>query len=425
MATPAWRSSTTTGGPSRQEESPQTLTPFSRRFPLLDHFYADSEVSTDGHVITSGAYAIDFVQKALHADYSGRGHVNNSGQVAETNPPNVYVFDQAVRQAVSFRNFGELSAGLFNDGRPTYSAVMASSDFGWPFHFGCDGTYPRLSCSTDSGHPGMVGTPTTSRFDYFQGKFNQWVTGGKDTAPSFVYLTLPNDHTNGASPGKPTPQALIADNDLGLGQLVQLISHSSIWHNSVIFVEEDDSQDGADHIDAHRMPAFVISPYARPGAVVHTRYDQYSVMRTVELMLGLHPLSLNDRLATPMYDAFTNTPDETPYNAVQPEQSLDQRNPLQGTIKTAERTPTRSLEAAAQELAIKMPFDKVDLVPQAISDSVLWHSVYGWNSTPPPPGPGASPTEEFRTRVALQTYGHHADVTAALQGIGAGDDDNG
>ncbi|MDQ6696832.1 MAG: YncE family protein, partial [Actinomycetota bacterium] len=154
----------------------------ARRFPLLDHFYADSEVSTDGHVITSGSYAIDFVQKALHADYSGRGHVNNAGQAAETNPPNAYVFDQAVRQNVSFRNFGEFSAGLLNDGRPTYPAVTASQDFGYPFHFGCDGTYPTLNCSTDSGHPGLVSTPATSRFDYFHEKFDQWVAGGVDTA---------------------------------------------------------------------------------------------------------------------------------------------------------------------------------------------------------------------------------------------------
>ena len=111
-------------------------------------------------------------------------------------------------------------------------------------------------------------------------RFGQWL--GSDSVPSFVYLTLPNDHTNGVTPGKPTPKALIADNDLALGQLVQLISHSPIWAHSAIFVVEDDSQDGADHVDAHRMPSFVISPYARHGAVVSTRYDQFSVVRTIE-----------------------------------------------------------------------------------------------------------------------------------------------
>src|SRR5438876_2157585 len=109
--------------------------------------------------------------------------------------------------------------------------------------------------------------------------------------------------------GKPTPKALIADHDLALGQLVQLLSHTpNVWKQSAIFVIEDDSQDGADHVDAHRMPAFVISPYAKQGAVIHTRYDMVSVIRSMELILGLRPLGIYDALATPMYDAFQAQP---------------------------------------------------------------------------------------------------------------------
>jgi DNA-binding beta-propeller fold protein YncE len=400
----------------------------ARRFPLLDHFYADSEVSTDGHVITSSSYAIDFVQKSLHADYSSRGRTNNAGQTPETFPPNYAVFDQAARQQVSFKNFGEFSGGLVNDGRPTFPAVNANQDFGYPSHFGCDGSPPNLACSTDSGHPGATGPPAQSRFDYFQQKFNAWVAGGADHVPSFVYLTLPNDHTNGASPGKPTPKALIADNDLGLGQLVQLISHSPVWHNSAIFVLEDDSQDGADHVDAHRMPAFVISPYAKKG-VVHTRYDQNSALRTTELILGLGPLSLFDGLATPMYDAFTSSPDLTPYDAILPEQPLDERNPTTiAPVATATAAavlpgldPSRATTEkgrAAQALAATLPFDKLDLVPQQLADEVLWHSVYGWDSTPPRPGPGASPFEQARTTLALDTWRRGGDLAAALEGTG-------
>ena len=393
----------------------------ARRFPLLDHFFADSEVSTDGHVISASAYAIDFVQKALHADYSGRGRVNWAGQFPETYPPNAFVFDQAVRQNTSFANFGEYSAGLGNDGRPTYAESIAGQDFSYPRHFGCDGTYPALSCSTDSGHPGQLGDPTASRFDHFQPRFNQWLVGG-DHVPSFVYLTLPNDHTNGVAPGKPTPKALIADNDLGLGQLVQLISHSSIWHDSAIFVIEDDSQDGADHVDAHRMPAFVISPYAKAGAVVQTRYDQYSALRTAELIVGLHPLALTDSLATPMYDAFTGTPDLRPFDAIQPEQSLTERNPVPPTSVAAESaalTKVGSAGADARALALALPFDQVDLVPQELSDAVLWHSVYGWDSTPPPPGPGASADEHTRALIALDAFRHHRDVLDALAYVSA------
>ena len=399
----------------------------ARRFPLLDHFYADSEVSTDGHVITASAYAIDFVQKALHADYSGRGRVNWAGQFPETYPPNAFVFDEAVREGTAFANFGEFE-GLINDGRPTYTESLAHQDFGYPFHFGCDGTYPALACSTDSGHSGHVVDPTTSRFDHFHQVFNLWTAGGVDRVPSFVYLTLPNDHTNGVSPGKPTPKAMIADNDLGLGQLVQLVSNSPIWRHSAIFVVEDDSQDGADHVDAHRMPAFVISPYARRGAVVHTRYDQYSALRTAELILGMRPLALNDALATPMYDAFTSHPDFTPYRAVKPEQSLTERNPVPASLplNTAVPAPGSTLLSGAganeHQLALALPFEKLDLVPQELSDAMLWHSVYGWDSTPPPPGPGASAEEHTRALVALDAFHEHRDIGDALTLLG-GDDD--
>jgi len=402
----------------------------ARRFPLLDHFYADSEVSTDGHVITSSAYAIDFVQKSLHADYSGRGHVNWAGQFPETFPPNDSMFDQAVRQGMGFKNFGELSAELLNDGRPTYSGVVANEDFTYPMHFGCDGSYPNFACSTDSGHYGQAGDPSASRFDHFQQVFNSWTSSGQDKVPAFVYLTLPNDHTDGASPGKPTPKALIADNDLGLGQIVQLISHSAIWKNSAIFVVEDDSQDGADHVDAHRMPAFVISPYARKGAVVHTRYDQYSAVRTMELILGLRPLALTDALATPMYDAFTTQPDFTPYTAIKPTQSLTETNPIPpGGAPRVAFTPglhlLTSAGANAYQLALALPFQKMDLVPQELSDEVLWHTVYGWDSTPPPPGPDSSFDERTRALIALDSWHDHRSIEDALLQYGGAPDGDG
>jgi DNA-binding beta-propeller fold protein YncE len=202
---------------------------------------------------------------------------------------------------------------------------------------------------------------------------------------------MPNDHTNGTKPGFPTPSALVADNDYGVGQLVDVISHSKIWRDSAIFVVEDDSQDGADHVDAHRMPSLVISPWTRHGAVVHTRYDQESVIRSIELVLGLKPLSLFDALATPMYDAFTSSPDTTPYRAIKPDYPLD---------------ATNAASAADAKLSSALPFTSVDLVPQEVSDRVLWHSVYGQHSSPPAPGPDASPAERSRAHEALAAYRH-------------------
>jgi len=250
----------------------------ARRFPLLDHVYADSEVSIDGHVITAGAYATDFDQRSLHANYSGRGRVANLGQSPVTLPPRDFLFDQAARQKVRFRNYGEYSAGNLpsgNDGRATYAQSAAGTAAGYPLFFGCE-TAPNAAnraavCATDSGTVGAPVSPANSRLDFFQNQLTAQLASG--TVPALNYLTLPNDHTDGVKPGFPTPTALVADNDLGLGQLVEVISHSSIWASSAIVVVEDDTQDGADHVDAHRMPAFVISPWARTGAVVHTRYD--------------------------------------------------------------------------------------------------------------------------------------------------------
>ncbi len=390
----------------------------TRKFPLIDHFYADSEVSVDGHIITSGGYATDYVQKALAANYSNRNKGMDFGIYPVTFPPNDFLFDQAVRQGVSFHNYGEAGAGdtpLGNDGRSTWSAVSLNTDNAYPNNvfIGCltpgGAIGNHASCTQDSGvlNGQGVSIGSQSRFNVFEPEFLAQVA--TNSVPALNYLILPNDHTDGTTTNDYTPQAMIADNDLALGQIVDLISHSPIWSSSAIFVVEDDSQDGADHVDAHRMPAFVISPWAKRGAVVHTRYDQYSALRTVELMTGLHPLSLNDALATPMYDCFDTTPD------------------VAGTIHTA-ITPTQSLsalntaKAADARLSDELPWHDLDLVPQSISDEILWHSVYGQHSAPPAIGPDASPIEHERAVVAQALLARHADAAAYLRRTG-GDDD--
>jgi hypothetical protein len=228
---------------------------------------------------------------------------------------------------------------------------------------------------TYDGSPPPGASPLAeSRFDCFKARFTEQLATG--TVPAFNYLVLPNDHTVVTSPGRRTPQALIADNDYGLGQTVDLISHSSIWKSSAIFVIEDDSQDGADHVDAHRIPAAVISPYTKPGAVVHTRYDFLSVIRSMELILGMKPLGLFDRLATPMYDVFTPKPvNLAPYAAIVPRQS---------------RSVLNTAHSADAALSARLNFAVPDQVPQQEMDAILWHAVHGESSQPPPPGPDAS-----------------------------------
>jgi hypothetical protein len=168
---------------------------------------------------------------------------------------------------------------------------------------------------------------------------------------------------------------MVAENDLVVGQVVDEISHSSIWRSSAIFVVEDDSQDGADHVDAHRMPAAVFSPYAKRGAVTHTRYDMLSVIRSIELILGMRPLGLPDAVATPMYDAFGPRPaNSDPYDVIPASYPLLERNPN-----------------SAFDRAISRGYDweHRDRVPQDVFDRVLWLAVHRGSSVPPPPGPNA------------------------------------
>jgi hypothetical protein len=227
----------------------------------------------------------------------------------------------------------------------------------------------------DSSKPSGAPAPSLSRFDCFRTHFAQWDLLG--TLPSLVYMTLPNDHTNGTDPGHHTPRAMVADNDLGLGQIVDQISHSRFWSSSAIFVVEDDSQDGIDHVDAHRIPAFVISPYARRGVALHGRYDFPSVVRSIELILGLKPMNLFDATARPLYDAFSPKPDNAePFGALAPTYPLLQENPARAT-------------SSAARLAARYPLNVPDRIPQRLLDRVLWKSVNGPASEPPPAGPNA------------------------------------
>jgi DNA-binding beta-propeller fold protein YncE len=380
-------------------DSTPNLHALVQRFPLVDHVYANSEASQQGHQWTAAGNLSDFTEKNWNqvsnpfAKYGDRGRPLESGLFAVSFPPKGYLFDQAIRQNIPYYNYGEPQAGNFplpytpvailakTFDRDRNAADIASADakfrqsdlgptvggcFPNAFYLGTDVLTGKQTY--DSTLPPGAADGAESRFDCFEQKFDAQVAGG--SVPAFNYITLPGDHTQGLSPGQLTPKAYVADNDYGTAQVIDLISHSSIWSSSAIFVVEDDSQDGADHVDAHRIPAIVASPYAKAGAVVSTRYDQLSVLRTMELMIGMHPVGLNDALATPMYDVFQGAPvNIAPYDAIVPPQSRTERNP-----GTARRSTSIQL----------------DSLPQRELDRQLWRSVRGRRSPPPPPGPNAS-----------------------------------
>ncbi|MDQ6775360.1 MAG: hypothetical protein M3071_03860, partial [Actinomycetota bacterium] len=376
-----------------------------RRFPLLDHVYANSEASIDGHFWTSAAAVSDYVQRNWEQNYAGRNRPYDFGTYTISWPGTGFLFDRAQHQGISYANYGEAIAGtippnvlkivgVVDKNITAKQAALETqkfqhSDIGYPFgcypndtSIGSDSIYASLNKGAkaetfDSSIPAGGAANAESRFDCFKHAFTRQVAAG--SVPAFNYMVLPSDHTNGVSPGARTPRSMVAENDYGLGQIVDLISRSNIWRSSAIFTIEDDSQDGADHVDAHRMPAGVFSPYAKQGAVIHTRYDMLSMIRSIELILGMKPVGFPDRIATPMYDAFTSQPvNAAPYRARTPTYPLLQRNPN----TAANRALTRGYD-----------FLHIDRVPQDMFDRILWHAIRGGRLAPPPPGPNATPSQ--------------------------------
>ncbi len=191
-----------------------------------------------------------------------------------------------------------------------------------------------------------------------------------DNLPNLIIIWLPNDHTSGTKSGSPTPEAQVADNDLAFGQIVEAVSHSKFWKDTCIFAIEDDPQNGWDHVSGYRTTAYVTSPYTKRHAVVSTQYNQTSLLRTMELMLGLPPMNQMDATATPMFDCFTNTPDFTAFDAVTNNVPLDEMNP------TAKTFTTRNLRQDAY-VSAQLPLDKADQCPEDVLNRILWRATKG------------------------------------------------
>ncbi len=362
------------------------------RFPLLDHVYANSEASIDGHYWTAAGAVSDYVTKNWHQNYAGRGRPYDFGSYEVSAPPKGYIFQRMLESGVSFYNYGEALAGLSpfpdKDRSPEQTAqnnqLLSPTLTDVQLNGGCydsdisifdtPAIGPKLGNVYDSSLPPGSQPGDASRFSCFNTRFQAQVAS--NSVPTFNYMSLPLDHTEGLSPGKRTPDADIASNDWGLGQIVDTISHSPIWSSSLILVVEDDSQNGADHVDAHRIPALAISPYTEQGSVVHDRYDQLSFLRTLEIISGLPPLNLGEALAVPLYDAVTANPgNSTPYNAITPSVDMTATNP----------------NTAANRAAVKgYNLVRTDQVPQDVLDAMLWHYRHGFKSAPPPAGPNAS-----------------------------------
>ncbi|HTL56422.1 MAG TPA: alkaline phosphatase family protein [Candidatus Limnocylindrales bacterium] len=336
---------------------PERVTPnmhaLAREFVLLDNFYVDGEVSADGHEWSMGAYATDFVEKTWPLDYghnqSGKFPYPSEGNFPIAVPAGGYIWDRAREAGVSYRSYGEFvtpAAKLSDPGRSRVKTLEGHFD---PWYRGFD-----------------LGYPDVKRAERFISELKRFETEGD--MPRLQILRLPNDHTHGATPGLLTPTAYVADNDVALGMLVEAVSRSKFWPQIAIFVVEDDAQNGPDHVDAHRTTAFVISPYAKRRVVDSTMYSTSSMLRTIELILGLKPMSQFDAAARPMFNAFQSAANPQLYQGLPANVSLDEKN-------------TRHAWGGQ----IKMNFSKEDAADDLLLNEVVWRSVRGHDSPMPPP----------------------------------------
>ena len=330
----------------------------AKMFQTFDNFYVDAEVSYDGHAFSTGAYATDFVEKMWPANYGRReglylsegGYLmrNPFGNIAA--PPKGYLWDFAKRANVTYRSYGEF-ADWDRPGGKMVASVPGLDDHVHP-------SFPPFDMSI----------PDMKRYDVFAAEFKELVEKG--TVPRLSILRIPRDHTSGTAPGQNTPRAMVADNDLAIGHLVELISHSAIWKESAIFILEDDAQNGPDHVDAHRSILFAISPFSRRGVVDSTLYTTSGVLRTIELILGLPPMSQYDAAATPMYNAFTTSPDLRSFTHLEARINLDEKN---------------DWNAAGAAASLRMNFSAPDLAPDLELNQIIWEAVRGRGAKMPPP----------------------------------------
>src|SRR5262249_40121797 len=244
------------------------------------------------------------------ATYSNRNRSYDYQGGSSASPPlRGYLWEYAARAGLTYRVYGEFSA--FRSKPPAVEpAAFANALAG---HF--SPTYAGYDLSIRD----------QARVDAWEAEFEEFVRRG--TVPRLMILSLPNDHTAATRPGYPTPKAMVADNDLALGRIVRTVSRSPIWRETAIFIVEDDAQDGPDPVAGPRTVCLVASPYVERGVVDHRMYSTVSILRTIELILGLPPMSQFDAAAAPMIAAFGDTPDLTPYDLLQPGQSLSEVNP--------------------------------------------------------------------------------------------------
>jgi YVTN family beta-propeller protein len=344
----------------------------ARQFTLFDNFYCSGVLSADGHTWVNEAYVTDYLEKAF-GGFTRSYPDDGSDPLAYA--PTGFLWDNALAHKKTFRNFGEYVKNTFEPKNATWTDLY--NDY-------TNGTQkvkvtakPNVKTLEPYTHPGYpwfpLLMPDVYRAKLFLAELKEWEQKGE--MPNLVYLTLPCNHTNGMRPGFPTPKAMVADNDLALGQIVQAVSRSSFWKDTCIFVVEDDPQNGFDHVDAHRTVALVISPYTKRKFVDHTSYNQTGMVKTIELVLGLPPMNQLDLSATPMRNCFGDEPDLTPYACLPNKVPLDQMNKPLEMLK--------DLPLFWAKKSLELDLDEGDAADEDTLNRILWHATRGFETPYP------------------------------------------
>jgi hypothetical protein len=326
----------------------------AREFVLLDNFYVNADVSADGFYWTTAAIAPDSNQRTWPMQYARRVYARpNPGPEGTRTAPGGHIWDKAAEAGVSFYNYGFTAVNLPN---PPEVGIQIQ-----------EVRDPVLRPHTNMKfrqHDRSFSDVTRMRV--FQDDLAQWEKSGY--MPQLVLMTIGNDHTEGTRPGIRSPISCIADNDQAFGVMVEAISRSRFWSSTAMFVVEDDAQDGGDHVDSHRTIAYVISPYTRRGTVDSTLYNTTSILRSIELILGLRPMTMFDAAARPMANSFHAKADLRPYKNEPARVPLNEKNPEHS--ETAERSR-------------KLDFSQSDLADEDELNDILWRSIKG--TRPPAP----------------------------------------
>lgn len=327
----------------------------AEEFVLLDNLYCNGQVSRDGHPWSTMAYNTDYTARDWMLTYSGRQGIDDDDEGNLSRAPSGYLWDAAGRAGISYRNYGEYGRRV---SQPDGSLKMEAAVPGLVGHMCPDYGLPKVPHQR---------VRDTDNVEVFLREFREFEKN--DTLPRLCILSLGEDHTSGTRPGAFTPQACVGSNDLALGRLVDAVSKSKYWPRMAIFVIEDDAQNGPDHVDAHRTVGLVISPYVRRRALVSEQYTTVSVIRTIELILGLPPLSQYDAAARPMYECFSDKADLTAYDHLPAQIDLNAVN-----------APT----AYGAERSEKMDFSEYDRIDDFELNEILWRAIKGKDAPLPP-----------------------------------------